>query len=73
MGIGWKNAKKVVGRTPGFYSYTKQDMNHVGWCIEKNIKVLTRTVVDSSHKGAWYINMWPNWLGEVAIYHLTRS
>ena len=39
MGIGWKNAKKVVGRTPGFYSYTKQDMKHVGWCIEKNIKI----------------------------------
>ena len=39
MGIGWKNAKKVVGRTPGFYSYTRQDMKRVGWCIEKNIKI----------------------------------
>jgi len=39
MGIGWKNAKKVVGRTPGFYTYTKQDIKHVCWCIEKNIKI----------------------------------
>ena len=39
MGIGWKNAKKAVGRTPGFYSCTKQDMKHVGWCVEKNIKI----------------------------------
>ena len=39
MGIGFRNAKKVVGKTPGFYSYTKQDMKHVGWCIEKNIKI----------------------------------
>ena len=39
MGIGFRNAKKVVGRTPGFYPYTKQDIKHAGWCIEKNIKI----------------------------------
>ena len=39
MGIGFRNAKKVKGKTPGFYSYTKQDMKHVGWCIKKGIKI----------------------------------
>jgi len=57
--------------TPNIHFCTVRDFDKL--CIEKNIKVLTRTVVDSSHKGAWYINAWPNWLGEIAIYHLTRN
>jgi len=39
VGIGFRNAKKVIGKTPGFLTYTKQDMKHVGWCINKNIKI----------------------------------
>ena len=39
MGIGWLNSKKIRGRTPGFLTYTKQDIKHVCWCIDKNIKV----------------------------------
>ena len=39
MGIGFRNAKKVVGKTPGFLTYTKQDMKHVCWCHKKNIKI----------------------------------
>jgi methionine biosynthesis protein MetW len=82
----WKSRLYLLGRgrmpvskfmpyqwydTPNIHFCTVKDFDNL--CIEKNIKVLTRTVVDSSHQGAWYINMWPNWLGEIAIYHLTRS
>ena len=39
MGIGWKNSKKITGKTPGFYSYTKENIKHAGWCINKGIKI----------------------------------
>ena len=39
MGIGWKNSSKKTGRTPGFYSYTKENIKHAGWCINKGIKI----------------------------------
>ena len=39
MGIGFRNAKKVAGRSPGYLPYTKQNMKHVGWCLKKNIKI----------------------------------
>ena len=37
------------------------------------VKVLTRTVVDLEHQGSWYMKAWPNLLGEIAIYHITRE
>ena len=39
MGIGWKNSTKKTGRTPGFYPYTKENIKHAGWCINKGIKI----------------------------------
>jgi len=39
VGIGFRNAKKVVGKTPGYLPYTKQDIKHVDWCVRKNIKI----------------------------------
>ena len=39
MGIGWKNSNKILGKTPGFLKYTKQDMKHVAWCTGKGIKI----------------------------------
>ena len=39
MGIGWKNSKKIRGRTPGFLTYTDQDMKHIGFCLKKGIKI----------------------------------
>ena len=38
MAYGFKY-NKTPGRSPGFLTYTKQDMKHVGWCHEKNIKI----------------------------------
>lgn len=57
--------------TPNIHFCTVKDFDRL--CEDRNIKVLTRTVVDSSHKGSWYIKTWPNLLGEIAIYHLTRE
>ena len=39
MGIGFRNSKKIRGRTPGFLNCTKQDLKHVGWCNKKGIKI----------------------------------
>ena len=39
MGIGFRNAKKTVGRSPGYLPYTKEDTKHVDWCVGKNIKI----------------------------------
>ena len=34
----WK-FKKNSGRNPGSYSYSPEDMKHVGWCMRKSIKI----------------------------------
>ena len=39
MGLGWKNSNKKTGKSPGFFNYTKQDIKHVVWCINKGIKI----------------------------------
>ena len=39
MGIGFRNAKKVVGRSPGYLPYTSDDMKHISFCIKKGIKI----------------------------------
>ena len=31
--------KKVTGKSPGYHSYTKEDLKRVGWCLDKNIKI----------------------------------
>jgi methionine biosynthesis protein MetW len=57
--------------TPNIHFCTVKDFDAL--CAEKGIKVLTRTVVDSQHQGSWYMRLWPNFLGEIAIYHITRD
>lgn len=56
--------------TPNIHFCTVNDFDAL--CREKNIRVLKRTVVDSEHQGNWAMRAWPNLLGEIAIYHLTR-
>lgn len=56
--------------TPNIHFCTVKDFDAL--CQQKNIKILSRTVVDHSHKDRWFINTWPNLLGEIAIYHITR-
>ena len=38
MAYGFKY-NKTPGRSPGFLTYTKQDMKHVVWCLKKKIKI----------------------------------
>lgn len=57
--------------TPNIHFCTVKDFDAL--CIEKNVRVLARTVVDSKHQGSWAMKSWPNLLGEIAIYHLTRN
>ena len=57
--------------TPNIHFCTVRDFDDL--CRERNIRVLTRTVVDSKHEGSWAMKLWPNFLGEIAIYHLTRE
>ncbi len=56
--------------TPNIHFCTVKDFDAL--CQQKNIKVLSRTVVDHAHRDRWFINTWPNLLGEVAIYHITK-
>jgi methionine biosynthesis protein MetW len=57
--------------TPNIHFCTVKDFDAL--CHEKNIKVLARTVVDLEHQGSWYMRAWPNLLGEIAIYHISKE
>ena len=57
--------------TPNIHFCTLKDFDEL--CSSKNIEVLTRMVVDSKHKRGWGIGIFPNLLGETAIYHLARN
>ena len=57
--------------TPNIHFCTVKDFDAL--CKTKNIHVLTRTVVDSQHQGSWAVKSWPNFLGEIAIYHITKG
>ncbi|MFT4887774.1 MAG: methionine biosynthesis protein MetW [Pseudohongiellaceae bacterium] len=57
--------------TPNIHFCTVKDFDAL--CREKNVTVITRTVVDSQHQGNWAMKAWPNFLGEIAIYHITKN
>lgn len=57
--------------TPNIHFCTVKDFDVL--CRERHFRVLARTVVDSEHQGNWAMRFWPNLLGEIAIYHLTRK
>lgn len=56
--------------TPNIHFFTFKDFEEL--CLERNIKILQRTVVDHAHRDRWWIHLWPNMLGEIAIYRITR-
>lgn len=57
--------------TPNIHFCTVKDFDAL--CREKNIRILERTVVDLEHQGSWYMKAWPNLLGEIAIYHISKD
>lgn len=81
----WKSRLYLLGRgrmpVSGFMPYQWYDTPNIHFCTLKDfdrlchsrgIQVLARTVVDSQHQGGRFMGLWPNFLGEVAIYHITR-
>ena len=56
--------------TPNIHFCTFKDFENL--CVERNIYILERTVVDNEHKHHWSIRLWPNMLGEIAIYRITK-
>jgi methionine biosynthesis protein MetW len=56
--------------TPNIHFCTFKDFERL--CVERNIHILDRTVVDNEHRDRWWLRLWPNMLGEIAIYRITR-
>lgn len=57
--------------TPNIHFCTFRDFETL--CKQRRYTVLNRMVVDQSHQGNWLNRLLPNLMGEVAIYHLTKS
>jgi len=56
--------------TPNIHFFTFKDFERL--CIDRNIRIIERTVVDHSHRERWSNKLWPHMLGEIAIYRITR-
>ena len=57
--------------TPNIHFCTFDDFERL--CVECNIRICERTVVDHKLRDRWWIRLWPNMLGEIAIYRITRQ
>ncbi|RMF18466.1 MAG: methionine biosynthesis protein MetW [Gammaproteobacteria bacterium] len=56
--------------TPNIHLCTFKDFEEL--CVQKNVYIRQRMVVDDAHRDRWFIQIWPNMLGQVAIYHVSR-
>lgn len=56
--------------TPNIHLCTFGDFEQL--CGEKGLRILDRTVVDSQHQESLAARLWPNMLGEIAIYRISR-
>lgn len=56
--------------TPNIHMCTFRDFEKL--CRVKDLKILDRTVVDSNHQEHLPIKLWPNLLGEIAIYRVSK-
>ncbi|MFB9886146.1 methionine biosynthesis protein MetW [Balneatrix alpica] len=56
--------------TPNIHFCTFRDFEQL--CHERQIQICERTVVDSEHRDTWAMRYFPNLLGEIAIYRVTR-
>ncbi len=57
--------------TPNIHMCTFHDFEKL--CQVKGLSILDRTVVNNQHKESWAINLWPNMLGEIAIYRVCKK
>jgi len=56
--------------TPNIHLCTFKDFEAL--CYQHHITILSRTVVDAEHRFRWFNRLWPNMLGQIAIYRVTR-
>ena len=67
-----KNLPNQWFNTPNVHLCTLTDFEKL--CLKHDIQILERAVVDHSHKkGGWLTNLFPNLLGEIAIYRFCRN
>ena len=57
--------------TPNIHFCTCKDFEVL--CKQKNYRILNRMVVDQSYKSDLAASIWPNLMGEIAIYHLVKG
>ena len=57
--------------TPNIHLCTFKDFEAL--CYRKGITIKHRMVVDQTHHEHWFYNLWPNLLGDIAIYHIGRK
>lgn len=57
--------------TPNVHLFTIRDFEEL--CRRKRIDILQRTVLDYAHRARIGPRLWPNLLGEVALYRLGRA
>ncbi|KEQ18322.1 methionine biosynthesis protein MetW [Endozoicomonas numazuensis] len=57
--------------TPNIHFCTFKDFEDL--CRQKKLKIINRMVTDNANRGGWRTHLFPNLMGEVAIYHLTRG
>lgn len=56
--------------TPNIHFCTFKDFEAL--CRERQVQVLQRLAVDRKHRHGWASRLWPNLLGEIGIYHVSR-
>lgn len=57
--------------TPNIHLCTFKDFEAL--CHQKKFRIKNRTVVDGEHQDRWFSGLWPNMLGQTAIYRITRE
>lgn len=57
--------------TPNIHLCTFKDFEAL--CHNKDMRIINRTVVDNELKDSWAVRLWPNMLGQVAIYHVAKK
>ncbi len=57
--------------TPNIHLFTLHDFEQL--CRNKRIDILQRTVLDHAHRPRLGPKLWPNLLGEIALYRLGRA
>lgn len=57
--------------TPNIHLCTFKDFEIL--CKDNGIRIIQRTVVNTNHEESWQIRMFPNILGQVALYHVEKE